>query len=69
MRIKSQLSAFPVDQDKLFLLQSAVQAVVTGWSVFGNARYAEKVEQFFNFRDAAMDSVESLVKSWEPKIH
>lgn len=69
VRIKSQLSAFPVDQDKLFFLQSAVQAVVTGWSVFANARYAEKVEQFINFKDAAMDSVESLVKSWEPKIH
>ena len=66
--IRTDLGAFPADQEKLFFLQTAVQAVVTGWSVFANAQYSDKVARFIDFREAAMDSVDSLVKSWEPKI-
>lgn len=67
-RVGREMAMFDADQDHLLFVQSAVQAVITGWSTFAHSAYSEKMERFIDFRQAAMDSVDALVSNWETKI-
>ena len=62
------LEQFDADQEQLFFVQSAVQAVITGWSVLTKSARSDKMAQLFDYREAALGSVDSLVKGWEGKI-
>ena len=64
----NELRRFDADQEQLFFVQSAVQAVITGWSVFANSTYSEKMGRFVDFRDAALNSVDTLVAGWSDKL-
>lgn len=65
---KNQLKRFDADQEKLFFIQAAVQAVVTGWSIFALSSYSSKVSRFVNFKEDALNSVDTLVKGWEERF-
>jgi TetR/AcrR family tetracycline transcriptional repressor len=67
-RIGLELSRFEADQDRLLFVQSAVQAVVTGWSLFAHAPHASRLTQFVDFREAALDSVDKLVAGWSDRV-
>lgn len=67
-RITQQLSRYDADQGQLEFIQAAVQAVVLGWSVFANTSQASRMEQFVDFREAALDSVDKLVSGWSDKV-
>lgn len=63
-----ELRRFDADQEQLFFVQSAVQAVITGWSVFANSAYSEKMSRFVDFREAALNSIDTLVAGWSDKL-
>lgn len=65
---QEQLEQFDADQAQLFSLQSAVQAVMTGWAVLTTAARSEKMAELFDYREAALASVDSLVRGCEAKI-
>lgn len=67
-QVRQAIAVFDADQDTLFFVQSAVQAVVTGWSIFGNSAYAIKISRIVDCRAAALNSVQALVDSWEGKV-
>jgi TetR/AcrR family transcriptional regulator, tetracycline repressor protein len=67
-RLRNEIMPFGLDQEKLFFIQSAVQAVVTGWSIFAHATYSDKVGRYVDFREAALSSVRALIQGWEPKM-
>jgi TetR/AcrR family tetracycline transcriptional repressor len=63
--LRVALAGFGAEREELMVIQSAVQAVVTGWSIFANSPYAEKMGRMFDFEDQAIRSVDSLVRGWE----
>lgn len=65
---RQELEQFDVDQEQLFFIQSAIQAVITGWSVLTKSARPQNMARLFDFREAALGSVDSLVKGWEGKI-
>lgn len=67
-RIMEELAKFDRDTEQLFFIQSAVQAVITGWSIFAHTSYSDKVGRLVNFHDAAMSSIDALIQTWEPMI-
>ena len=67
-RIRLELGRFEADQDRLHFVQAAVQAVVTGWSLFANAPHSSRLTQFVDFREAALDSVDKLVAGWSDRV-
>lgn len=66
--LRMRLVRFGGDQDELMFIQSAVQAVVTGWSIFAASAYAEKVGRMLDFEDQAMRSVDAVVRGWEDTL-
>lgn len=58
---RRELAKFDVNQEQAFFIQSAVQAVVTGWTIFANSAYSEKMGRYFAFREAAMSSIDQLI--------
>lgn len=64
----NELRRFEGDQEQLFFVQTAVQAVVTGWSVFANSAYSEKMGRLLDLREAALNSVDTLVAAWSDKL-
>jgi len=64
----NELRRFDADQEQLFFVQTAVQAVITGWSVFAHSAYSEKMGRFVDFREAALNSVDTLVAGWGEKL-
>ena len=67
-RVHAELSRFEADPERLFFVQSAIQAIMTGWSIFSNAAYADKLGKFVDFKAAAMNSAQALIDSWEAQI-
>ena len=67
-RIRLELERFDADQDRLHFVQAAVQAVVTGWSLFAHAPHSSRLTQFVDFREAALDSVDKLVVGWSDRV-
>ena len=67
-RIGLELKRFDADQDRLHFVQAAVQAVVTGWSLFAHAPHSSRLTQFVDFREAAFDSVDKLVAGWSDRV-
>ena len=67
-RIGLELKRFDADQDRLHFVQAAVQAVVTGWSLFAHAPHSSRLTQFVDFREAALDSVDKLVAGWSDRV-
>ena len=66
--VRAALARFDVDPEKLMFIQSAVQAVVTGWSIFAHSAYAEKMQRMFDIEDQALRSVDAVVRGWEDAI-
>ena len=67
-RVRTDLSRFDADQDRLYFVSAAVQAVVTGWSLFAHALHSARLTQFVEFREAALDSVDRLVSGWSDRV-
>lgn len=67
-RLHAELAKFDVDQEQAFFLQAAVQAIITGWSIFANASYSEKVGRFVDFKEAALSSIDALIESRAGKV-
>lgn len=63
--IRAALARFDGDRNELIAMQSAVQAVVTGWSLFANSAYAAKMARLLDFEEQALRSVDALVNGWE----
>lgn len=67
-RLRREIRPFDLDQEKLFSIQAAVQAVVTGWSIFAHTSYSDKVGRYVDFREAARNSVSALIQGWDTKF-
>ena len=64
--LRERLALFDGDQDELMFIQSAVQAVVTGWSILAAADPIGKNGRLRNFEEQAMRSVDAVVRGSEP---
>ena len=65
---RAELARYDADQEQLFYVQSAVQALATGWAVLANAPYAEKIDRMFDLRAGALASIDALVESWSARV-
>lgn len=63
-RIRGKLEKLDMPFDEAVKLQSAVQALTTGWSAFTNAPYAGKLTTLFDYEDAATRSLDALIEGW-----
>ena len=66
--VRTALAQFGPEREELMFLQSAIQATVTGWSIFASSAYAEKMGRMFDFEEQALRSVDSLVAGWEDTL-
>ncbi|MEO0031852.1 MAG: hypothetical protein RIS94_1610 [Pseudomonadota bacterium] len=55
----------PVD---LFRLQSAVQALISGWSMFAQTSYAPHIDRALDLRAAAFESLDALIAGYEAGV-
>lgn len=63
-----KLVRYDADQEQLFFIQAAIQAVVTGWSLFASSTYADKMARTFDLHESAISSVEALIEGWADKV-
>ena len=63
-RLREKLMKLDMPFEEAVKLQSAVQALTTGWSAFTNAPYAGKLTSLFDYEDAATRSVDALIEGW-----
>ena len=63
-RLREKLMKLDMPFEEAVKLQSAVQALTTGWSALTNAPYAGKLTSLFDYEDAATRSVDALIEGW-----
>lgn len=64
-RVIAAVAPFGLADHDLVRLQSAVQALMTGWSVFAHAKYAERINTLLDVESAAFQSLDALVAGWK----
>jgi TetR/AcrR family transcriptional regulator, tetracycline repressor protein len=62
--LKEKLEKLDMPFDEAVKLQSAVQALTTGWSDFTNAPYAGKLQQIFDQEAVVLRSLDALIQGW-----
>ncbi len=63
-RIREKLSGLDMPLDAAVELQSAVQALITGWSDFAHAPYAGLLRREIDLEDVALRSLDALIAGW-----
>lgn len=63
-RLREKLEKLDMPFDDAVKLQSAVQALTTGWSDFAHAPYADKLRQLFDLEAVALSSLDALIQGW-----
>ncbi len=63
-RLAATLSVFGPPVKPLLDLQSAVQALMTGWSTFKHARYAGQLSQILDVERLAFESLDAMIDGW-----
>jgi TetR/AcrR family transcriptional regulator, tetracycline repressor protein len=63
-RLREKLEKLDMPFDEAVQLQSAVQAMTTGWSDFTHASYADKLRGVFDPEATALRSLDALIKGW-----
>ena len=63
-RIRGKLEQLDMPFDEAVKLQSAIQALTTGWSAFANAPYSAKLSTLFEPHEAAARSLDALIEGW-----
>lgn len=73
-RLHQKFEGLNMPFDEAVKLQSAVQALTTGWSDFTNAPYVDKLRQMFDPHEVALRSLDALIQGWtwdeeaQPKV-
>jgi TetR/AcrR family transcriptional regulator, tetracycline repressor protein len=63
-RLRERLEKLDMPLDEAVKLQSAVQALTTGWSAFTNAPYAGKLRRLQDLDAVAAGSLDALIQGW-----
>lgn len=63
-RLREKLEMLDMPFNEAVKLQSAVQALTTGWSAFTHAPYASKLQHLFDQNATAQSSLEALIQGW-----
>ena len=63
-RLREKLERLDMPFDEAVKLQSAVQALTTGWSDFTHAPYVDKLRQVFDPEATALRSLDALIQGW-----
>jgi TetR/AcrR family transcriptional regulator, tetracycline repressor protein len=63
-RLQEKLEGLDLPFDEAVKLQSAVQALTTGWSDFARAPYADKLRQLFDLDVVALSSLDAMIQGW-----
>ncbi len=63
-RLREKLEKLDMPFDEAVKLQSAVQALTTGWSDFTHAPYADKLRMVFDPEATARYSLDALIQGW-----
>ena len=61
-RIRSRLVGLNIAEEDAFRIQSAVQALVTGWSAFSHAPYARHLSKAVAFDQAVASDLDALIE-------
>lgn len=64
MRIRARLQKLEMDETAAVSLQSALQALVTGWAAFAQAPYSAVLQQGINLDELVGKSMVALVDGW-----
>lgn len=67
-RLGEKLEKLDMAVDDAMQLQSAVQALTTGWSDFAHAPYSNKVRLLFDLEAAALKSLDALIDGWPKAV-
>jgi len=62
--IRSRLEGLDLPADEAVQLQSAVQALMTGWSTFAHVPYARLLAELFDLDSIALKSLDALIAGW-----
>jgi TetR/AcrR family tetracycline transcriptional repressor len=60
-KIRRAVAGLDMDPDEAMRIQSGIQALVLGWSVFSHASYAEELGRTLDFDELVMDNLELLI--------
>ncbi len=63
-RLVTTLTGFGPPVKALLELQSAVQALMTGWSTFAHARYAGQLGRILDVERLAFESLDAMIEGW-----
>ncbi len=63
-RINQKLAMLDMPVAEAANLQSAVQALVMGWSAFSHAPYADQISTFIDLDRVALTSLDALIAGW-----
>lgn len=62
--IRTRLEGLDLPPDEAVQLQSAVQALMTGWSTFAHVPYARLLAELFDLDSIALKSLDALIAGW-----
>jgi TetR/AcrR family transcriptional regulator, tetracycline repressor protein len=63
-RLRKKLARLDMPMVEAVKLQSAVQALTTGWSDFSHAPYSDKLLRLFDLEAVALSSLDALIQGW-----
>jgi TetR/AcrR family tetracycline transcriptional repressor len=64
--VREALARLDLPVEQLMPLQSGIQALMTGWSTFAHASYAEWLEEMLSLEAAAFSTLDAMVDGWDP---
>ncbi len=68
-RINQKLATLDMPVAEAVNLQSAIQALVMGWSAFSHAPYADKINIFIDLENVALASLDALIDGWSRRTN
>lgn len=68
-KIVEQIEKYDGPVEFLLNVQSAVQALVTGWSVFAHSRFSSRLDREIQIDTLVSESISSLVRGWSAKYY
>jgi len=66
--IADKLAQFGIEKQTATVMQSSVQALVTGWAAFQQSSNAPFLNSIMSVEDEAMRSIEALVDGWSTRV-
>ena len=67
-RVTQALSGVDMEMEEAMRIQSSVQAIVLGWSVFSHAPYAEKLGRTLDYETLVIENLELLIVGEATKL-